>query len=58
MPNTTVEVTNQDTLSMLMEKSQDIVFDWGMKLLGAIAILIIGLWVIGRITKLIKKILI
>ncbi len=55
MPDSTNTSLTQDPITILLEKSQDVVFDWGLKLIGAALILVIGLWVIGRITKVIRK---
>jgi small conductance mechanosensitive channel len=48
-------VISQNPIDVIIDQSQKTVTDWGLRLLGAIVILVIGLWVIGRITKLIKK---
>lgn len=55
MTDSTSQYLTQDPIAILVEKSQDVVLDWGLKLVGAVAILIIGLWVIKRITKGIKR---
>ena len=39
----------------LQDKLIDFVVDYGPKLIGAIIVLIIGLWIIGRISKLLRK---
>jgi small conductance mechanosensitive channel len=37
------------------EKIIPLIQEWGLKLLGAIVVLIIGFWIAGRITNLVKK---
>ena len=39
----------------LQEKLVEFLVDYGPKVLGAIVVLIIGLWIIGRITRLVKN---
>ena len=31
------------------------IYGWGMKIIGAVIVLIIGLWIIGKIRKGVKK---
>lgn len=38
-----------------LEKILPLIQEWGLKLLGAIVVLIIGFWIAGRVTKLVKK---
>ena len=44
------------TISTQIQNFLPAVIDFGMKILGAIAVLLVGLWVIGKITKILKKI--
>lgn len=44
-------------MDAIILKIKDFIFDFGVDLLGAIIALIIGLWVIGLITKGIKKVM-
>jgi len=44
-----------DNLSVYVDKFKDMLFEYGPKLLGAIALLVIGLWIIKQLMKGIRK---
>ncbi len=56
LPTETVEIpTNLADASSMLSKYTDMAMDYAPKVIGAIAVLLIGFWIVGMVTKMVGK---